>query len=194
VFENIHHQHILDFTLLPARFPEILQNQAKQMAVAIAEALDVCGLLTVEFFVTQKTSGELQLRVNELAPRPHNSGHITRKATSFSQFDALAHVLCQTPMPPPTLLPGGWCMGNLLGNVWLSQKSQGPLHLAAWGDFPEVLEVYHYGKREAKPQRKMGHFILKADNAQQALSKAAAFRNALCMHKILPSGRGSVAN
>ncbi|MCL2626700.1 MAG: ATP-grasp domain-containing protein [Cystobacterineae bacterium] len=189
VFENLHHQHILDFTLLPARFPQNLQNQARQMAMAMAEALGVCGLLTVEFFVTQEASGEQKLRVNELAPRPHNSGHITRKATSFSQFDALAHVLSQTPMPPPALLPGAWCMGNLLGNVWLAQQNRtntaqqaGPLQLDAWANFPEVLEVYVYGKREAKPQRKMGHFILKADSVAQALSKAAAFRNALCAH------------
>jgi len=180
VFENLHRNHILDFTLLPARFPAALQKQAETMALAIAEALDVCGLLTVEFFVTKNTSGEEVLLVNELAPRPHNSGHVTRKATQLSQFDALAHILTQTPLPAPVLLPGTWCMGNLLGDVWLAQKSQdGQLKLDAWADFPEVVEVYLYGKREAKPQRKMGHFILRADNAQQALLQAEAFRRAL---------------
>jgi len=183
IFENLHHNHILDFTLLPARFPASLQTEAQRMALAIADALDVCGLLTVEFFVCQNHAGELTLLVNELAPRPHNSGHITRKATQLSQFDALAHILTQTPLPPPSLLPGGWCMGNLLGNVWLAQKSfGGKLKLDAWADFPEVVEVYVYGKREAKPQRKMGHFILKADNPTLALSKAEAFRKALCAH------------
>jgi len=188
VFENLHRNHILDFTLLPARLPMQLQNEAREMALAIAEALEVCGLLTVEFFVTQKASegqnaGESGLLVNELAPRPHNSGHITRKATQLSQFDALAHILTQTPLPPPVLLPGCFCMGNLLGEVWLSQQSQdGKLNLDAWADFPEVVEVYVYGKREAKPHRKMGHFILKADNPAQALSKAEAFRKALCVH------------
>jgi len=181
VFENLHRNHILDFTLLPARFPAQLQTTAQEIARAIAEALEVCGLLTVEFFVTQKASGEPTLWVNELAPRPHNSGHVTRKATQQSQFDALAHILTQTPLPPPVLLPGCFCMGNLLGDVWLSQKSpDGKLNLDAWAHFPEVLEVYVYGKREAKPQRKMGHFILKADNAKQALLRAQAFRNALC--------------
>jgi len=181
VFENLHRNHILDFTLLPARFPEALQTKAQNVALAIAEALEVCGLLTVEFFVTQQTPGEPTLLVNELAPRPHNSGHVTRKATQLSQFDALAHILTQTPLPPPVLLPGHWCMGNLLGDVWLAQKRKGgQLNLDAWAQFPEVVEVYVYGKREAKPQRKMGHFILRADSAQQALLRAEAFRRALC--------------
>ncbi|MCL2013097.1 MAG: ATP-grasp domain-containing protein [Cystobacterineae bacterium] len=181
VFENLHHNHILDFSLLPARFPESLQSEARGMAIGIAEALGVCGLLTVEFFITPSACGEPKLLVNELAPRPHNSGHITRKATLLSQFDALAHVLTQTPLPPPVLLPGAWCMGNLLGNVWLSQNSPGEkLKLAAWENFPEVVEVYAYGKQEAKPHRKMGHFILKADSAEQALLRAQAFRAALC--------------
>jgi 5-(carboxyamino)imidazole ribonucleotide synthase len=183
VFENLHRNHILDFTLLPARFPASLQTKAQTMALAIAQALEVCGLLTVEFFVTQNTSGERTLFVNELAPRPHNSGHVTRKATQLSQFDALAHILTRTPLPPPLLLPGHWCMGNLLGDVWLSQQSQdGKLKLDAWADFPEVVEVYVDGKREAKPHRKMGHFILNADSPEQALSKAEAFRKALCLH------------
>src|SRR5581483_10129963 len=94
VFENIHTGHILDFTLLPARVDPKLQAQAKQLALAIARALLVEGLLTVEFFV-----GKDRLYVNELAPRTHNSGHVTRKACSASQFDALARIL--VGLPPP---------------------------------------------------------------------------------------------
>ncbi|MBK7857339.1 MAG: ATP-grasp domain-containing protein [Archangiaceae bacterium] len=175
VFENLHHEHILDFTLLPARISPELQRTAKDTALRIARELGVEGLLTVEFFVAGG-----QLYVNELAPRTHNSGHVTREACSSSQFDALARILCGLPPPVPRLNPGAWVMGQLLGDVWLAQgKDGGALDLSALRDFPEVVEVYTYGKLEARPKRKMGHFVVRADTIEVALAKARALRAAL---------------
>lgn len=175
VFENLHHEHILDFTLLPARIDPALASAAKEIALGIARKLDVEGLLTVEFFVAGG-----QLYVNELAPRTHNSGHVTREACSSSQFDALARVLCGLPPPVPVMNEGCWVMGQLLGDVWLAQGLKGgALSLAALRDFPEVAEVYTYGKRDARTRRKMGHFVVRADSMERALARAREFRAAL---------------
>lgn len=175
VFENLHHEHVLDFTLLPARIDLELAKKAKETALGIARKLNVEGLLTVEFFVA---GGELY--VNELAPRTHNSGHVTREACSTSQFDALARVLCGLPPPVPAMNPGAWVMGQLLGDVWLAQgKNGGALDLSCLRDFPEVVEVYTYGKREARAKRKMGHFVVRADDIERALQRAKEFRAAL---------------
>lgn len=179
VFENHHAHHVLDTTVVPTRVPLELEAQAREVAVAISKALNVVGLLTVEFFVAQRAGGPA-LFVNELAPRTHNSGHVTRQACSFSQFDALARILLGMPISTPRLHPGAWCMGNLLGDVWLAQgRKGGALGLSAWEQFPDVADVFLYGKQEARERRKMGHFVLHADTPKRALERAAAFRRAL---------------
>jgi len=180
VFENIHRHHILDLTVLPARVPAAVQEEAKRVALGIAQTLDVRGLLTVEFFLGAGRDGVERLYVNELAPRVHNSGHVTRQACTLSQFDALARILSGVPVSEPRLHSGGWCMGQLLGDLWLAQgRSGGLLDLSAWADFPDVLDVYVYGKRQARPNRKMGHFVVRADTADEAEARALAFRAAL---------------
>jgi 5-(carboxyamino)imidazole ribonucleotide synthase len=180
VFENSHSDHILDTTVLPARVDLELQEEARRTALAIARALDVDGLLTVEFFIGVGREGTRRLFVNELAPRVHNSGHVTRQACTASQFDILARILSGVPVTEPRLHAGGWCMGNLLGDVWLAQgRSGSALDLSAWARFPEVVDVYLYGKREARPKRKMGHFVVHAESADVAQKKALAFRQAL---------------
>lgn len=180
VFENLHADHVLDVTLLPARVDMKWQDEAVKVATAIAEQLNVVGLLTVELFIGKGRDGVEQLFINELAPRTHNSGHVTRQACSFSQFDALARILTGTGLHAPVLHPGAWGMGNLLGDVWLAQgRSGGALDLAAWNAFPEVVDVYLYGKREARPKRKMGHFVVHGTSAEQVLQRAKAFRAAL---------------
>ncbi|HZS39294.1 MAG TPA: ATP-grasp domain-containing protein [Polyangia bacterium] len=180
VLENLHEHHILDRTLVPARISPALAAQAREAALEAARALDVRGLLTVEFFVGRSARApERELFVNELAPRPHNSGHVTLRACTFSQFDALARILLDVPVGEPRLAgPGAYCMGNLLGDVWLAQGRE-QLELAAWADHPRVLDVTLYGKRGARERRKMGHFIVRADSADEALDEALAFRRAL---------------
>jgi 5-(carboxyamino)imidazole ribonucleotide synthase len=180
IFENLHAQHILDFTLLPARVDTTLQQEAKAVALNIARALQLKGLLTVEFFVGKGRDGRSRLYVNELAPRVHNSGHVTRQACSLSQFDALARVLTGTPVGGISINPGAYCMGQLLGEVWLAQgRSGGPLNLAALRHFPQILDVFLYGKREAREGRKMGHFVVREQSPEAALQVARAFRDAL---------------
>jgi 5-(carboxyamino)imidazole ribonucleotide synthase len=180
VFENVHRAHILDLTVLPARVPSEVRDEARRVALGIAQALELRGLLTVEFFLGAGRDGVTRLHVNELAPRVHNSGHVTRQACTVSQFDALARILAGVPLHEPKLHSGGWCMGQLLGDVWLAQgRTGGPLDLSAWRHFPDVVDVYVYGKRQARPNRKMGHFVVRADTADQAQSRALAFREAL---------------
>ncbi len=180
VFENLHTDHILDLTVVPARVALALEEEARGIALKVARALNVVGLLTVEFFVGDGRAGKNRLYVNELAPRTHNSGHVTRQACTLSQFDALARILCHVPLAPPRLHPGAWCMGNLLGDVWLAQgRAGGMLDLGAWERFPDVVDVFLYGKHQARPNRKMGHFVVRADAPERAMERARAFRAAL---------------
>jgi 5-(carboxyamino)imidazole ribonucleotide synthase len=174
VFENLHAEHILDRTVVPARVSPELAARAREAALAAARALELVGLLTVEFFVG---AGD-ELFVNELAPRPHNSGHVTRSACTFSQYDALARVLVGAPLGEPRLHAGAFCMGNLLGDVWLAQGRE-TLDLAAWARHPRVVDVTLYGKRGARPRRKMGHFVVHESAPDAALAEAARFRDAL---------------
>lgn len=182
-FENRHQRHILDVTLLPAALTPRQQALATALAVRAARELDATGLLTVELFLA-RTPGRgapaeadgLHLRLNELAPRPHNSGHVTRRACSLSQFDQLARVLIGLPPAPVSTHPGGWAMAQLLGEVWGDRPS---LDLSAWAAHPAVVELMDYGKTEPRPDRKMGHLIAAGDSAQAAAEAALALRGAL---------------
>ena len=191
VFENVHAGHVLDLTLVPARVTPGIAAALQKVALEAARALDVRGLLTTEFFLTksteQRSNGVLvdghTIFVNELAPRPHNSGHVTRNACTLSQYDVLARILLDVPLTSPELVSDGaswsWCMGNLLGDVWLAQHALQDLDVSALRRFPEVVDVVLYGKREAMPRRKMGHFVTRARDAGEAIRAAKAFREAL---------------
>jgi len=183
LFENVHRDHILDVTLVPARLPDDLTAEAKSVALSAARALGVTGLLTTELFVGRSArhrSAEVRIFTNELAPRPHNSGHVTRKACTCSQFDALARVLLGVPLVPPRLLSGGaFCMANLLGEVWQAQGSGGGLDLSSWEGNPDLLEVVLYGKRGVATKRKMGHLVARGAGADEAIAAARACRKAL---------------
>ncbi len=187
VFENLHKNHILDFTILPARIPISIENKVREIALDAARHLGAYGLLTTEFFLTKNNARRStgaqcdgwQIYINEFAPRPHNSGHVTRTACTLSQFDALARVMLDIPLSEPKVLANGsFCMGNLLGDVWLAQGRE-DLDLSALADHPNVVDLVLYGKREARAGRKMGHFVTHASSAEQALRYAQEFRSSL---------------
>jgi len=143
--ENRHKHHILDLTLAPAPLPLDVLAQAGQIARQIAEALDLVGLLGVEMFVTAAGT----LLVNEIAPRPHNSGHWTIDACPVSQFEMHIRAIAGLPLPPATRHSDA-VMKNLVGP---DDIAQWPAILATPG-----LSAHHYGKTEARPGRKMGHY------------------------------------
>jgi 5-(carboxyamino)imidazole ribonucleotide synthase len=187
IFENIHKKHILDFTICPARIPLSVENKVREIALEAARKLNAYGLLTTEFFLTRTEARASkgaqcegwQIYINEFAPRPHNSGHVTRSACTLSQFDVLARIMLDIPLSQPKIIaPGAFCMGNLLGDVWLAQGRE-DLNLAALAHHPGVIDVVLYGKHEARAGRKMGHFVTYAADAESALKHAQAFRSDL---------------
>ncbi|MBA3855268.1 MAG: hypothetical protein C0507_00015 [Cyanobacteria bacterium PR.3.49] len=195
VFENMHKNHILDFTVFPARLPLEVADKLQDIALATAKKMDVHGLLCIEFFLSHRRSpnssgitvGDWNIYINEMAPRPHNSGHVTRVASSVSQFDSLARVLLNIPLAQPKGLErGSYCMGNLLGDVFLAQGTNGkkPLNLQALDAFPEVVDVVIYGKHEAREKRKMGHFVTLGDTADEAHNQAVRFRESLMLSRV----------
>jgi 5-(carboxyamino)imidazole ribonucleotide synthase len=156
VAENIHRQGILLITRCPSpRVSEALARKVCAAATTIACALDYHGVLCVEFFVLQND----ELLVNEIAPRPHNSGHFTIDACVSSQFDAQARILARAPLGSAHQHSAA-VMINLLGDIWF--REGGALAEPDWAGVLAVPEakLHLYGKREARPQRKMGHITL----------------------------------
>ncbi|MDX2105569.1 MAG: 5-(carboxyamino)imidazole ribonucleotide synthase [Candidatus Melainabacteria bacterium] len=179
VMENRHREHILDTTLVPARISPEIEARIRKIALDAASMLKVTGLLTTEFFL----SNDDEIFINEFAPRPHNSGHVTMKSCSMSQFDALARVLLNQPLSE--IAPASadsYCMMNLLGDVWLAQNKnneRAPLNLTPLPEHESVMEVVLYGKELARARRKMGHFITRSQKPAKALELALDFREAL---------------
>jgi 5-(carboxyamino)imidazole ribonucleotide synthase len=175
IFENRHENGILDVTLWPAQVPEPTLLEAERLALEIAAKLEVIGLLTVEMFVTQ----DGQVLVNELAPRPHNSGHLSIEASPTSQFEQAIRAVCGLKLGEVTA-HGPSVMVNLLGDLW---PDQGEPNWAApnWIRALEVegVHLHLYGKREARPGRKMGHITALGNNRDEALTRALQARNAL---------------
>jgi 5-(carboxyamino)imidazole ribonucleotide synthase len=166
VFCNVHRNHILDITTVPASFGSRLEHEAVELATEVANRLGVVGLITVEMFLC----GE-RLVVNELAPRPHNSGHVTIDACVTSQFEQHVRAICGLPLGSPRLRCGGAAMVNLLGDLWAGGS---PAWDRALSD-PDV-RLHLYGKREARPGRKMGHLTVCAADPATAMSKATQAR------------------
>lgn len=146
---NHHEDRILAWSVIPAPIPPALAARAEALACAIAEAIDVVGLLAVEMFIT--SDGELL--VNELAPRPHNSFHATELACATSQFEQLVRAVCDLPLGSTEVLRPA-AIANLLGDLWLDHGGRPPWDKAL--DLPGV-GLHLYGKRVARPGRKMGH-------------------------------------
>ncbi|QSA97557.1 5-(carboxyamino)imidazole ribonucleotide synthase [Methylococcus sp. EFPC2] len=169
VAENQHESGILDVSIVPARVPDTIAESARGMALKLAEALDYGGVLAVEFFVLQ--NGELL--INEIAPRPHNSGHYTLDATLVSQFDQQVRAMCGLP-PGDTRLLSPVVMVNLLGDIWRDDEP-------AWDRLlsqPNV-HLHLYGKKSARIGRKMGHFNVLAEDVDGALQQALKLKEGL---------------
>ncbi len=168
-FLNTHRNHILDLTVAPAGIPESISRQAGELAEAIADQLDLWGLICVEFFVT--TQG--RLLVNELAPRPHNSGHLTLEAHLTNQFEQQLRAICGLPLGRVDLRQAA-AMANLLGDLWEESPPA----------FEQILEVpglylHLYGKESARSGRKMGHITALGSTVEEAAERVRYARNSL---------------
>jgi 5-(carboxyamino)imidazole ribonucleotide synthase len=169
VIENVHRHHILDLSTAPAAVPEPVAGEAVRLTRAVLEALDVVGVLCVEFFVTR----DGRLLINELAPRPHNSGHLTVDACLTSQFEQQLRAVCGLPLGSTERLRPA-AMANLLGDLWEEGEPDWPAALA----FPDV-KLHLYGKAEARRGRKMGHLTALAATADEAQRRVLLARAAL---------------
>jgi 5-(carboxyamino)imidazole ribonucleotide synthase len=159
IAENEHRDGILHMSIVPARVDETLAEKARLQAMVLAEAMDYIGILAVEFFISKQ--GDLLF--NEMAPRPHNSGHFTKDACVTSQFEQQVRMMCGFK-PGDTRLMSPVVMVNLLGDLW-------PLGSERLLNYPEI-KLHLYGKKEARPGRKMGHFNVLATDVEQALKMA----------------------
>jgi 5-(carboxyamino)imidazole ribonucleotide synthase len=162
VAENIHTNHILDYSIVPARVAPAVIAAAEAMAREVAARIDLVGVLGVELFVTK--AGEVL--INELAPRTHNSGHYTLDACATSQFEQQARAICGLPLGS-TALASPVVMVNLLGDLWVTGEPR-------W----EIVEnhpgakLHLYGKAEPRAGRKMGHLTVLAADVETALEQA----------------------
>lgn len=168
--ENFHRDHILDVSIVPARLDSALLEEARKVALGVAEAFDYIGLLAVEFFV----SGDGRLLVNEMAPRPHNSGHHTIDACDASQFEQQLRAIAGLPIGS-TRLKSPTVMLNLLGDVWPENGTP---------DWASVLalpgaSLHLYGKHSARAGRKMGHVTFTAATLEEALDRQNECRRIL---------------
>ncbi len=169
VVANEHAHHILDITTAPADVPAPVADEAVSLARRVLEALDVVGVLCVEMFVTR----DGHVLVNELAPRPHNSGHFTIDACVTSQFEQQLRAVCGLE-PGDTRQHRPAAMANLLGDLWTA----GTPDWEALAGMPDV-KLHLYGKREARRGRKMGHLTALADSADEALETVREARSRL---------------
>jgi 5-(carboxyamino)imidazole ribonucleotide synthase len=159
----VHTRQILDYSIVPARIKPEVQRRAISIAQNIAGDLNVVGLIAVEFFLTPAN----QLLVNELAPRPHNSGHYTFDACLTSQFEQQLRAVCGLPFGSPALLRPT-VMVNLLGDLWNGGRPP---------DWQPILshpcaKFHLYGKMQGRPGRKMGHFCVLRETIEKALAEA----------------------
>jgi len=167
--ENQHRRHILDVSIAPARVMEKVAREAVEIARAVLEKLEVVGVLCVEFFVT----GSGGLLINELAPRPHNSGHLTIDACITSQFEQQLRAVCGLPLGSTEMIRPA-AMANLLGDLWMEAEP-------AWASaltLPDI-KLHLYGKLEPRPGRKMGHLTALKRGVGEAVEAAIGARGAL---------------
>jgi 5-(carboxyamino)imidazole ribonucleotide synthase len=169
VVENTHKNHILDLSIAPARVSPEVAAEAVGLTRKIVEELDYVGVLCVEFFLT----AEGRLLVNEIAPRPHNSGHFSFDACITSQFEQQVRAICGLPLGATTQMRPA-AMVNLLGELW---KHGAPDWSGALA-IPEV-KLHLYGKTEPRARRKMGHITALGETVEEAIEKAITARDLL---------------
>lgn len=172
VAENIHEHGILDVSIVPARINESIRRQVIEIAAHIATELDYIGVMAVEFFVS-----EGKVLVNEIAPRPHNSGHYSLDACVTNQFEQQVRAVCGLPLGDTRLL-SPVVMVNMLGDLW--HQGETP----EWETLlkHDNVKLHLYGKSEARPGRKMGHYNVIAENIDSALMLASETQTKLCRH------------
>ena len=169
--ENIHTDHILDISIVPARISAEVERAARGLAERIADALGVVGLVAVEMFLDP--SGEIL--VNEIAPRPHNSGHWSIDGAATSQFEQHVRAVCGLPLGPsgarnPTV------MVNILGDAW--RRADGSLAQPRWDAVlsEPSAKLHLYGKPDPRPGRKMGHFTVQGSDVEETLALARVLK------------------
>ncbi|TXH06469.1 MAG: 5-(carboxyamino)imidazole ribonucleotide synthase [Rhodocyclaceae bacterium] len=170
--ENQHTRGILDVSIVPARTTGCVRSDAEDVAARIAEKLGYIGTMAVEFFVSRG-----QLIVNEMAPRPHNSGHATIDACVTNQFEQQVRALCCLPLGEARAHSAS-VMVNLLGDLWYDGETYREPDWAKLYAIPN-LKLHLYGKHHARPGRKMGHFTVIGDNAEAVQKTALAARAAI---------------
>ena len=174
VVENEHQNGILHLSATPACIDSAMKERVYNAAITLVEAMDYCGVLGVELFIT--TDG--RLLVNEMAPRPHNSGHYTIDACNVSQFEQQVRAMCGLPVGDTKLLSPS-VMVNLLGDLWRGGEPRWKTLLC----HPN-LKLHLYGKTEARPRRKMGHFCVVGDDIEQLRDQAKKLFKSLQCDKV----------
>jgi 5-(carboxyamino)imidazole ribonucleotide synthase len=167
--ENRHVNHVLDLSIAPARVSAAVAAEASALTRRIMDELAYVGVLCVEFFVTR----DQRLLVNEIAPRPHNSGHLTIEACATSQFEQQVRAVCGLPLGS-TEQARPAAMVNLLGDIWESGEPDWDAALSVPG-----AALHLYGKGDPRPGRKMGHITVVADTVELAAARALAARAVL---------------
>lgn len=172
VAENVHEHGILDVSIVPARIDESARKQVIETATHIANELDYIGVMAVEFFVSQG-----KLLVNEIAPRPHNSGHYTLDACVTNQFEQQVRAICGLPLGDTRLL-SPVVMVNMLGDLWHGGEAPDWAQLLSHDN----VKLHLYGKHEARAGRKMGHYNVVANSIDKALLLASEIQTVLNRH------------
>jgi 5-(carboxyamino)imidazole ribonucleotide synthase len=167
---NAHRHHILDVSSAPAGLPGPVIASARDIASRILERLGVVGVACVEFFVTR----DGRVLVNEIAPRPHNSGHLTIEACETSQFEQQVRAICGLPLGS-TRQHAPAAMANLLGDCWANGEPDWPAALAVPG-----VSLLLYGKSDPRPGRKMGHLTALAPTVEEAIANVTRARDLAC--------------
>ncbi len=169
VIENLHANHILDVSFAPAIVSEKTYNEGVEITREIAEKFDYVGTMCVEFFLTK----DEKLLVNEIAPRPHNSGHLTIDACVTSQFEQQVRAVCGLPLGS-TEFSKPVAMANLLGDIWQNGEPD-------WEQALEIpnIKLHLYGKAESRKGRKMGHLTCLAETVEKAVENVEMAREVL---------------